>query len=169
MKCQNAEELKQEFADFEISQPLVKKNQTALNLENKESFDLKGYDKKLLSTLLTFIGIYLTYASSLIIFQVFIANLAHISEPSIVFLVFTIGLTFTILGVGRFENKSYYLLYLSVPFMSLILGFLFMLAPASWHGWLFGGFSLFLFPVVLFVFYYLKGQIESSENKLNFF
>lgn len=164
-KEQNKEELKQEFPDLEISQPLVRKNQTALNLEDKEAFEVKGYGKKLLSTLLTFIGVYLIYASSLTIFQVFVANLAAISKPSIVFLGFVIGLIFTILGVGRFEKKSYCLLYLSVPLMSLILGFFFTLAPVDWHGWLFGGFSLLLFPLILFVFYYLKEQLASSENK----
>lgn len=134
----------------------------------EEGFDIIDYGKKLLSTLLTFIGAYLTYASSLIIFQVFVANLADILESSIVFLVLIIGLILTILGVGRFKRKGEYLLYLSIPCMSLILGFLFTLAPANWHGKLFGGFSLFFFPMVLFVFYYLKVKFTSGKNKLNF-
>jgi hypothetical protein len=118
--------------------------------------------------LLIFIGVYLTFASSLIIFQVFVADLANISSPLFVFLIFIIGSIFTVLGVGRLKRNSYLLLYLSIPFVSLILGFLFTLAPANWHGKLFGGFSLFFFPAILFVFYYLKEQIESSENKLKF-
>lgn len=119
----NAEELKQEFLDFEISQPLVQKNQMALNLEDKKGFNIKEYGKKLISTFLIFIGAYLIYASSLTIFHVFIAHLADISNPWTVFLVFIIGLILTILGVRRFKGKSDLLLYLSIPFMSLILGF----------------------------------------------
>jgi len=134
----------------------------------REIFTVKGYGKKLLSTFLIFIGTYLTYASSLIIFQVFVARLADISKPFTVFLILIIGLVFTILGVGRFEKKDDCLLYLSIPLTSFVFGFLFTLAPANWHGKLFGGFSLFFFPLVLFVFYSLKEQLASSENKLNF-
>lgn len=131
-------------------------------------FNFKDYGKKRLSNLLTFIGAYLTYASSLIIFQVFVVNLANIPRPFNIFLFFIIGLILTILGVGRFEKKVEYLLYSSIPLMSFTLSFLFTLAPANWHGKLFGGFSLFFFPLVLFVFYRLKEQLTSSENKLNF-
>lgn len=165
-KEQSTTELKQEFFDFEFPQPIVKKNQTTVNFEyseDKESFYVKGYSKKLISTLLIFIGVYLTYASSLTIFQVFVVNSVNISKPSTTFLVFIIGLILTVLGVERFEKKSYYLLYLSIPFVSLILGFLFMLTPTNWHGKLFGAFSLFFFPLVLFIFYYLKERLSSLQ------
>lgn len=164
----NPEELKQEFLDFEISQPLVKKNQMALNPKNKKGFNVKEYGKKFISTFLIFTGAYLIYASSLTVFHVFIAHLADISKPLTVFLVFIIGLILTISGVGRLKRSSDLLLCLSIPFMSLILGFFFMLAPANLHGRLFGGYSLFFFPLILFVFYYLKEHFASSLNKLNF-
>ncbi len=167
-KKQNAEELKQELLDFEVSQPLIKENPTALNLQDNEVFNVISHGKKLLSTLSIFTGAYLTYTSSLIIFQVFVANLTHISNPLIVFFIFIVGLIFVGLGVGRLEKKSYLRLYLSIPFMSLILGFLFTLAPANWHGKLFGGFSLLFFPLILYVFYYLKEQFTSDEDGLNF-
>lgn len=165
-KEKTVEELNQEFPDFEISQPLAKKSertQSLENLEDKKFFDAKVYSQKLLSTLSTFVGVYLTYASSLIIFQVFIANLAQISTPLIIFIVFLIGLILTFLGTERVKDKSYYLLFLSVPFISIIIAFLFTLAPANWHGRLYGGFSLFFFPLVLFTFYFIKENVFYSK------
>lgn len=165
MKKQQTEELKYEFNDFEISQPLVSRNRTKLQNHQiiNEEFDLKSYGKKFLSTLLIFTGTFLTYSSSLIIFQVYFAGLAHISSPLKVLLTLIIGLLFTILGVGKPEKKSEWLLCLSIPLMSLILGFLFTFTPVGWRGELFGWISLILFPLVLFVFYYLKENFTNNE------
>lgn len=165
-KLQEEEELNQEVYNFEVSQPLVKKDQALpdLNNDNEEMYDNKGFGKKIISTFLIFLGAYLIYSGSLIIFQVFIANLANFSSPITLLFIFIIGILFMIIGNGQFQKRSNYLIHLSIPLISLILGFLFTLAPEHWQGGLFGGYSLLFFPLVLFVFYYLKENF-TAENK----
>lgn len=160
----------QVFPGFEVQKPLIKIKNTELeikNIEENKELKVKNYFQKVLSNSLIFIGVYLIYASSLTIFHVYIANLAHISNSFFVILIFAIGLILTFLGVKPTKEKKYLLSFFIVPLLSVIFGILFASMPSNWHGKLFGELSIFFFPIILFIFYYVKENFPHFNFEQN--
>ena len=140
----------------DVSQPLSRLNeQNLINFGcDKTKQEKRNYVKKIFSNLSIFVGVYLTYASSLVIFQFLLSDTSHISNPAFLLYVFIFGLFLTIAGVGRYKEKSDRLIYISVPLMSIFLGTLFSSAPKSWEGFLlFMRLCVYLFMGVLFIVY----------------
>lgn len=145
-----------EFLENNLAQSIERKFSTLSEIDKENYFEINEIAGKLFRNLLIFIGVFLTFASSLVIFHWFIDSASKISNPLLLFFIFIIGLFFMILGVGKVKEKSHWLLYASIPILNIFLGTIFILAPSSWKGFLFGSFSLLVFPLVLFGFYQLK-------------
>lgn len=115
--------------------------------------------KRVISILLTAPGVYLTFASSLVLFDGLVGGRARVFSLTFVITAFFIGTLLTVGGV-LITKKRHFLLYFFVPIATVILGLLFMLAPVDLQGKLFGWISLILFPLVLFLFYAVKNFLE---------
>jgi hypothetical protein len=163
------EDFYQQFFEEEVSQPLLKKNPTAMIGESQENSFIKKYGKTIISNLLIFGGGWLLFASSSVFFYFFVASPSKFSPPLLKPLIaFIIGLTLLFLGVGKVKNKTDWLIYSIIPLMSLIFSFLITLVPVDWRGNnAFFNLHFLFFLLVLFVFYYVKDYFETSYNQLS--
>jgi hypothetical protein len=159
----------QQFFEKEVSQPLLKKNPTAMIAESQEDSLVKKYGKRIISNLLIFGGGWLLFASSSVFFYFFIITSPRISPPLLKPLIaFIIGSVLLFLGVGKIKKKTDWLIYSIIPLMSLLFSFLIKFAPTSWSGNSdFLGLNFLFFLLVLFVFYYVKDYFETSDKQLS--
>jgi predicted neutral ceramidase superfamily lipid hydrolase len=159
------EDYYQQVFEEEVSQPLFRKNPTAMIAESQENSFIKKYGKRILSNLLIAGGGWLLFASSTIFFYFFVVSAPTIKPPLLKpVIAFIIGLTFLFLGVGKVKKKTDWLIYSTIPLMSLIFSFLITLVPVGWRGNnSFLNLNLLFFLLILFVFYYVKDHFEKSE------
>jgi hypothetical protein len=115
--------LDESISAIEFSHPLDRRTPDVLNAKNELNSNITDIVKTIIVNSLIFIGVYFSYSASLVIFQTLVTGLASIANPASVFFILVIGVFLTVLGVGRFTKKSDWVLYLSPPLMSFILGF----------------------------------------------
>lgn len=151
-----------ELNNYETPQNSELQVKQALDSTEKSKADYKTILKKIASNLLIFLGVFLSYGSSLVIFNIiFNSAPAHLLLASIYFL---LGSFLTILGSQRFGKKDVLFLTFLTPILSFLLAFIFTLAPLGYRGQLFGWISLLFYPVILSCFYSAKDYF--SEPKL---
>jgi hypothetical protein len=160
------EDFNQQFFEEEILQPLVETNQTNLMADSQENGYLKEVGRKIFPNLLIIVGGYFLFVTSAVLFYNFVLNPpSGITNPwrQLIYLIGGFFLLF--LNLGKIKKKSNWLQYALIPLMGIVFGILFNLVPIDWRIPNAFGYSLMLiYPLALFVFYYIKGYFESSVD-----
>ena len=160
------EDFNQQFFEEEILQPLVKADQTNLIEESQGKDSIKELGRKIFSNLLIIVGGYFLFVSSTLLFYQFVLKpQPFIYQPWNQLVFFIGGLILLFLSLGKIKKKSDWLQFALIPLMGIVFGFVFNLIPIDWRFPNAFGYSLILlYPLILFVFYYIKGYFESSDS-----
>jgi hypothetical protein len=154
----------QQFFEEEVSQPLVKKNPTAMIAESQENNFIKKYGKRIVSNLLIWGGGWMLFSSSSMF--VHLTNRLPIENPLLKILPYLfIGFALLFFGIGKIKKKSGWLLFTIFPLMGCLFGFLLRLETVNW--WRDGNFLsglLFSFFAALLMFYYIRDYFGTSDS-----
>lgn len=155
-----------QFFEDEVSQPIVKMNQSDLRIESRENSSLTEMGKKIIPNLLIIIGAFFLYTQTVV-------NSSHyLLHPDQTMLhpfksLFCLlgGLFVLFLSLGSIKKKGTWLLYAIIPLMGMLFTLIFNLVPKDLLMTDAFGYSIiFTYPLVLLVFYYLKRYFETSDN-----
>lgn len=152
-----------EFSNYKALENSDLQMQRTLDSIEISEANYKKILKKITSNLFIFLGVFLSFGSSLVIFNIFFnAAPANFLLASIYFL---FGSFLTILGSQTFGKKESLYLVLLTPTLSFFLAFIFTLAPLGYRGQLFGWISLLFYPVILSCFYSAKEYFDEPKLK----